>query len=125
MAKGFIILFLFLYLVLSTGVQVMIHTCGDSKSTTMMPLSTKTSCGCDDVHGEDLCCKTEFKLFKLDDTQNIQASIQIGKYLAEQACDIIIDQPLSIQHISTIPIEFKYSPPSAVSTNILNCTFLI
>lgn len=107
------------------GVRMMIHTCGESKSITLTPLSTKASCGCEDTYGEDSCCKTEFKVFKLDDTQNKPALVQSEKYLLEQPFIFVIDQSLLIQHVSTIPIEFKYSPPSAVFTNILNCTFLI
>jgi hypothetical protein len=125
MTKSFTILFLVLYLLLSTGVRVMIHTCGESTTTTMMPLSTRAACGCDDTNGEDSCCKTEFKLFKLEDAQNARAIVQIDKCSTEQTCNIAIDQSLPIQHISTIPVEFKYSPHPAVSTNILNCMFLM
>jgi hypothetical protein len=125
MTKKLSISFILLYLMLSTGVQIMIHTCGDSKSISMIPLSTKSPCGCDDTNSENSCCKTEFKLFKLKDTQNRPALVQTENYLTEQTCISVVDQPLSVQHVSTIHIELKYSPPSTTSTNILNCTFLI
>ncbi len=71
MKKFLTISFLALYLTLSTGVNILIHTCGGESTALVATGTVEDPCGCDDAEESEKCCTTELKSVRLDDVQKI------------------------------------------------------
>jgi len=115
------------YLLVTMGVTVAIHFCGDSiTSVHMLPFQQDdSSCGCDDSAAPDDCCKTEIKSFQLNNEQIAAQGIQLScpqtdfNVWAQSSCE----QLFSSNSIQTVLPAF--SPPDSPQPYILHCTLLI
>jgi hypothetical protein len=118
------IIFIGIYLSLSAGVNVLIHTCGGERTVDVMPTSTSDPCGCAEEMSDDMCCTLVLKVFRLDDEQ------QAAKTATVTSLDYcVLDYPSTIEvplsEVVAAPVPVDASPPPPVPPTILNCTFLI
>jgi hypothetical protein len=115
-----------MYFVISSGVVVNIHYCmGRVKEVKYQTLAEK-KCGCGKMAAKN-CCKTSFKLVKLEDAQ--KASTAFYKIEAPAA---ILTSAVSLYLAPMIPSAdrdyvYGHSPPllSAQDTYLQNCVFRI
>lgn len=127
--KTFInILILPVYISLSVGLNVLLHTCGDYTTVYMIPLSTQDPCNKGGSHGccdKDPCCKLEIKVFHINDSQ-LQSQIphQENK-VSFGAIMPNIGQAILLRGYHPPVIPANTSPPRNISKHILDCTFLI
>ena len=126
MKKALTIIFLFIYVILTVGLNIIIHTCG-GESETLLALSTyEDPCGCAEGMETDICCSTEFTSVKIDEVQNITSvptfhSISVSDVLFPQVISHGLFQDSDVQTINFIP----FSPPPNNDLNIINSVFLI
>ncbi|MEW5799300.1 MAG: hypothetical protein AB1728_09860 [Bacteroidota bacterium] len=127
MKKAFTILFLILYFVLNVGLNIMIHTCGGESVVLLAATSADDPCVCDDgVPMDDMCCTTELKTVKLDDSQKTTAEPTAEK-LAALDLLFIETEPALLFHDSGSRIHalIPFSPPPNRDFQISNSVFLI
>lgn len=80
MKKVFTILLLLLYLALNVGVNILVHTCSGESEALLVTSEAKDPCVCgDEMPMEDMCCTTELKTVKLDDSQKTVAEPTVEK----------------------------------------------
>jgi hypothetical protein len=115
-----------LYFVISSGVVVNIHYCmGRVKEVKYQTLAEK-KCGCGKMASKS-CCKTTFKLVKLEDAQKAAAAF----YNIEAPAALITTQtnPFAAPVLPSADRLYVYghSPPllSAQDTYLQNCVFRI
>ena len=72
MKKILTISFLTLYVTLSAGVNILIHTCGSESTALFATGKVADPCGCDDENSADKCCSTVMKTVQLDDAQKAE-----------------------------------------------------
>ncbi|MDD8017302.1 MAG: hypothetical protein PHP42_02895 [Bacteroidota bacterium] len=123
MKKPFIILFLLLYLALNVGVNIAIHTCGGASEALLVTSEAKDPCG-DGMPMQDMCCTTELKTVKLDDSQKVSLSAVEEKLLATIEVPVVNVSPLNNQPSSFV-ILTDISPPPHKDFQISNSIFLI
>jgi hypothetical protein len=58
-----------LYIVLTAGFQVLLHTCGGETTVHLFSGAGEDPCGCGDMHEQDRCCTTQVITVHLDDVQ--------------------------------------------------------
>ena len=119
--------FILLYLILTIGVQVSTHYCGNYAIDVKLYStdSEKEPSDCCGDPCESSCCKTKIQEFQIQDFY--QAELKYG-HLSIQVIDFI--QPIvSIdyfdQEISSQKYFISFHSPPINETNILNCTFRI
>jgi hypothetical protein len=125
--KSTTIFFLTMYLMLSVGVTLSMHFCGDRiTSIQLIPFaSTADRCGCNDSTGPDDCCKTEIKSIQLHDDQ---LSIQTDQSVAHQTeITVWLNEPAAPLYASesirrVLPTD---SPPGSTPSYILQRALLI
>lgn len=66
-----IISFLSVYVALSAGVNILVHTCGGESTALLATGTTEDPCGCDDGPDADKCCSTVLKTVQLDAAQKV------------------------------------------------------
>ncbi len=114
----------FIFLLLSGGVQILVHTCGGETTVEMMPGSTEDPCGCGDEGPGARCCTLELTCFQLDDMQKaIATPLPILEMIGAAEFPPALDLPAK-PSLGTAVVAGP-SPPQSVSPTILNCTFLI
>lgn len=127
MKKAFTITFLLLYAVMNIGVSVLIHTCGGESEALLVTSKVKDPCACgDEMSVDDMCCTTEIKTVKLDDSQKTAVEFTTEKLIAvdvvcneTESCNLFQDSGFRIQAL--IPI----SPPPNKDYQVTNSVFLI
>lgn len=127
MKKGFTILFLLLYLVLNVGLNIMIHTCGGESEALLATTSTEDPCVCsDDMPMAEMCCTTELKTVKLDDSQKNAAEPTVEK-LAALDMLFVETESAHLFHDSGLRIHalIPFSPPPDKDYQVSNSVFLI
>lgn len=127
MKKAFTILFLLLYIILNVGLNIMIHTCGGESEALLATMSAEDPCVCDDgIPMEDMCCTTELKTVKLDDSQKTAAELTVEK-LAALDLLFIEAEPALLFHDSGSRIHalIPFSPPPEKDYQVANSVFLI
>lgn len=122
MKRAVSLAFVLFFLLVSGGIQILVHTCGDETTVEMMPTSGEDPCGCGDESSDSRCCTVELGLFHLDEMQQPVAVHVPGVGM------VALSDLLPFQ--GTPPSEgfdrrLVVSPPSSVSPTILNCTFLV
>jgi hypothetical protein len=122
------ILIITVYLSLSAGFNILVHTCGDYTSVYVMPLSAEDPCNECGSHGccdKDPCCKLEIKVFHIYDSQ-LQSQIpkQYNKANFEEIIPTKSQDELLRGHLAPV-IPANTSPPEHIPKHILDCTFLI
>jgi hypothetical protein len=116
-----------MYLLITVGVTVAIHFCGETiTSVQMLPFhQNEKPCGCDDSATPDDCCRTEIKSFQLNDEQ---IAVQIDQpsspqtdlnLWAETSCE------KSFSSNSKRTVLPASSPPDSPPPYILHCALLI
>lgn len=75
MNRFFIIPLLFVYLTMSVGVTIMVHTCGGESEAMVATTSAEDPCGCGDLMPEERCCTTELSTVKLSDEQKSASAL--------------------------------------------------
>ncbi|NUN70330.1 MAG: hypothetical protein HUU02_11520 [Bacteroidetes bacterium] len=79
MNKLLIIPLLLVYLTMSVGVTIMLHTCGGETEAMVATTSTEDPCGCGEMMPEERCCTTELSIVKISDEQ-IGVPAQTGPF---------------------------------------------
>ena len=69
MKKLFAISLLALYVSLTIGMNVVIHTCGGKADIMVTTTTVENPCDCADEMPTDMCCTTTVTTLKLDDAQ--------------------------------------------------------
>jgi hypothetical protein len=118
------ITFILVFLLLSGGVQILVHTCGGETTVELMPVSAGDPCGCENGPPDARCCTVELKSFHLDDMQRT-----IAAPLLKVEPIAIVELP-HLQNFTAAEVferqfPVNHSPPRTVSATILNCTFLV
>ena len=124
MKRVFPLVFVIFFVLLSAGLQILVHTCGGETTVELMPTSAEDPCGCDSQPIDGGCCTIELKTFPLDDMQQradvqlptVGASVLAG--LAPSACEATAGRH------GPCPVAAPF-PPSSAPPTILYCTFLI
>lgn len=127
MKKAFTILFMALYLVLNVGLNVMVHTCGGESEALLATTAIEDPCGCaDDMSSADMCCSTEIKTIKLDDSQKIAAAQPVEQLIANDLFFVESPSVELFQDSSYCLIAFiSFSPPPNKDYQVSNSSFLI
>jgi hypothetical protein len=114
-----------LYIVLTAGFQVLLHTCGGETTVHLFSGAGEDPCGCGDMHEQDRCCTTQVITVHLDDVQQ-------GATVTLPAPDVTVSltparpqDGLVYQPAVAVLQTAGSSPPSSTPSHILNCTFLI
>ncbi|MFA6456894.1 MAG: hypothetical protein WCW40_08740 [Bacteroidota bacterium] len=126
MNKALIILFLPLYVILSVGLNIQVHTCGGESEAMLATTAAEDPCGCADELSADRCCTTEISTVKIDDAQ--QASIAAVVTPLTVLEILAVDLPMQItvdgtdfsQHFLS-----SFSPPPLTDLTVRNSVFLI
>jgi hypothetical protein len=126
MQKIFIITLMFIYLTLSVGLNIIVHTCGGKSETILAASTVEDPCGCGDMMPDDRCCTTEVTTVKLNDDQKTvvtslekQLSVNTITYPA-----LTTQRPAAGTEQTTIFIS-SFSPPPNTDLTIINSVFLI
>ncbi|MCK9409285.1 MAG: hypothetical protein WCX28_03270 [Bacteriovoracaceae bacterium] len=126
MQKIITILLVFVYLTLSAGLNIIVHTCGGESEMMLATTNVEDPCGCGDEMAADQCCTTEVTTVKLADDQKTNI-ITIDQQLS--VCAVVLpcesmntqsDEP----NVSTLYHLF-FSPPPKNDLCIVNSVFLI
>jgi hypothetical protein len=120
-----IIAFLCLYLVLTAGFQILVHTCGGETTVHMLSGAGDDPCGCGDIPEQDRCCTTQVITVHLDDVQQGAAPSLPGPDLVVTQMPPLSDHVLVDPSPAIMVLTAGTSPPPSTSPHILNCTFLI
>jgi len=123
MRKPFIIAFLAVYLVLTTGFTVLIHTCGGYSTVEAIPLSTEDPCGCMDEN--ESCCTLEIREFQIDGDQKA-ATVELPQVKIAEAVHFA-DETDALSGAEGLARPFIPDRPSSpvIPLHILHCTLLI
>jgi hypothetical protein len=116
-----------MYLLVSVGVTLSLHFCGDSiTSVQMLPFASKNDrCGCDDVTAPDDCCKTEIKSIQLNDDQLVAITVQPDS--PQTDLTVWFDEPaVPVYASKTVSqVLIAESPPGSIPIYILQGSLLI
>ncbi|MDP1675919.1 MAG: hypothetical protein Q8L88_03560 [Bacteroidota bacterium] len=127
MKKPIAILMLFVYTVLTAGMTVIVHTCGEESETTIAVSEAKDPCACGDEMSVDMCCATEIKTVKIDDEQKVIATATIIEKLV--ILENLVPPQFSTEQFLDSGIEFQFaanvSPPPKTDITLVNSVFLI
>lgn len=126
MQKILTIALLFVYLTLSVGLNILVHTCGGESETLLATTRVEDPCGCNDDMSSDKCCTTEITTIQLSNEQKASVTT-IDQRLAVcgdvPVCTVIVDHSLDSEFSSVFLSSF--SPPPTYDRNIVNSVFLI
>ena len=127
MKKAFTIFFLLLYIVLNIGLNIMIHTCGGESEALLATTSAEDPCVCgDNMQMDEMCCTTELKTVKLDDSQKTVAEPTVKKLTALNLL-FVETASVTLFHDSGLRIHalIPFSPPPEKDYQVSNSVFLI
>lgn len=126
MKKTFTIVLLLLYLTLNVGLTILVHTCAGESEALLVTSEVKDPCACsDEMSMDDMCCATELKTVKLDDSQQITSSAPVEKLVV---VDLLVDAQTSATITTVTGFAFRtipFSPPPNKDYQIFNSVFLI
>jgi hypothetical protein len=129
MKKAFTIILLAIYVTLSVGMTIIVHTCGGESQTIIAVSSIEDPCGCNDAVSSDVldkCCTTELKSAKIDDAQKISSATITEKLTVLGQVSVPVFSLLQNDD-SHHSFEFTpyVSPPPNTDIIIVNSVFLI
>jgi hypothetical protein len=126
MRKIFSITFLAVYVVLTAGMNIVIHTCGGEASASIATSVFKDPCGCsDEMPTEDMCCTVSIKSIQIDDEQLSAAQfISQNIFLTDILPLELFSIPLTGNYSTTL-FSLDTSPPLNEAIHISHCVFLI
>lgn len=126
MMKKFITISLIpIYLFLTSGVNILVHTCGGTSSAYIMPISTEDPCTENNMQGcscSSSCCKMELKVFQVHEYQiisGIQTQVQDSYFISDNNISDIQHSGYSFCFANSL------SPPVKIPKHLFNCTLLI
>jgi hypothetical protein len=131
--KIFTISFLVVYLTLSVGMNILVHTCGGESQASLVTTSAKDPCVCDDgassdeqstIAPVDMCCTMEFKAVQLDDVQTV-VPVHVEQNLSVAGILPSIEHSIFNVQYSTSNIYLDTSPPPDKDYQTSNSVFLI
>ncbi len=126
MKKTFVILMVVVYVILSMGMTIIVHTCGGESKAIIAVDNVKDPCSCGDEMSTDMCCTTEIKTVKIDDDQ---LSVVTPDAIKLFVVDILPLESFSLntnRYSEFIPCFFSdTSPPLSNDLTVSNCVFLI
>lgn len=125
MKRAALLTFIIFFLLLSGGIQILVHTCGGETTATLMPSSAEDPCGCSDSSPDGGCCTVELKTFHLDDIKQPATSGVIHAAPFTFASAIPAPDVAAAGRFEPLVAAITPSPPSAVSRTILYCSFLV
>jgi hypothetical protein len=128
----FTILFLIIYLILSVGMNILVHTCSGESTATIATTKAVDPCVCEDETSAsqpnfsmaDMCCTTELKTVQIDDAQTITPANIEQNLVAAGILPTIEISTFDTQRSSFI-IFNDTSPPPDKDYQISNSVFLI
>lgn len=131
--KQFFAIFIFVvYSVFTVGLNVLIHTCGGESESMIVTTEAVDPYMCGDsmpagsgmnIVPADDCCSTEFKMVKIDESQNIPVSSFAGT-VTETA--LLQTNDTASPHTLALPlIVTPNTSPPHVEIHIFNSVFLI
>lgn len=120
------------YLILSVGMNILVHTCSGESTATVATTKAVDPCICSDktpgaqleMNAEDMCCTTELKSVHLDDAQTVTPANVEQNLIAVGTVPTIGILSFDI-HRSLFVILGDTSPPSNKDLHISNSVFLI
>ena len=119
---------LFVYTVLTAGMTIIIHTCGEESETMIATAVVEDPCGCDDLAASqimDKCCTTEVKNTKIDDAQKVSIASIIEKLTDIKQIQTPIVTLVNNDSQTNFLFTPTVSPPPNTDLNIVNSVFLI
>jgi hypothetical protein len=126
MKKVLTISFLMLYLTLSVGLNIIVHSCGDSSETFLATTSVDDPCACSGMMPTDKCCTTVLTTVQVDDVQKASiASIDDQLTVLEIVPVNTSIVPLPIDSGFRLYTLTSFSPPPPNDLCISNSVFLI
>jgi hypothetical protein len=126
MKRSLVAILALIYFAISSGVVLNVHYCMGRVSSVKLDLAGAKTCACGKSEPKK-CCKTELKVFKIEDTQkaafasyDIQAPVAI---ITNETGIFYLPEYLSADHQS----HYAHSPPllSAQDTYLRNGVFRI
>jgi hypothetical protein len=114
-----------LYIVLTAGFQVLLHTCGGETTVQLLPGGGEDPCGCGDVPEQDRCCTTQVITVHLDDVQQGATVTLPAPDVTVSLTPAVLLNSLVYQPAVALLQTAGSSPPSSTPSHILNCAFLI
>ncbi len=125
MKKIFAISFIALYLILTVGVNILVHTCSGESDAMFAAVKIEDPCVCgENMPVDNMCCRTELKTIKVNDVQT-SASVTIEQNLVLIGIIPAIEISASAIRHSSFVIVSDTSPPPNKDLNISNSVFLI
>ena len=127
MKKVFSISLVSLYLFLTVGVNILIHTCGGKATVVVATTSVQDPCrNCEGADVDEMCCSTVVKTLQINDEQLAVAPEIINPLVI---VDLLPVETISV-HLLDSPTETVHyftdtSPPPNQELNIINSVFLI
>jgi hypothetical protein len=126
MQKIVTIVLLFVYLTLSVGLNILVHTCGGESEAILATARVEDPCGCDDDMSADKCCTTEITTIQLSNEQKASVTTidqQLVVCGEAPVCTVVVDHSDGSEFSSVFLSSF--SPPPAYDRCIVNSVFLI
>jgi hypothetical protein len=118
-----VIAFLGVYLLLSAGFTLLVHTCSGYTTVTPMPLSSEDPCGCGEEESAR-CCTVELRDFLISDAQKAASTESLTTTFA--ALQVLPAATFSILEDGGISAPvIGPSPPIHTPLTLLHCSLLI
>lgn len=117
-----------IYLSLSVGLNVLLHTCGDYTNAYVMPISVEDPCTNNGSHGccsQAPCCKLELKIFHINDSQLQTQNPQPENVFLQNAINPAKEHDVLLRSLFSPIVLVDTSPPRNTPQYILDRTFLI
>jgi len=115
-----------LYLTLTIGLNIVVHTCGGVSETTVATAAFEDPCGCGDEAPEDKCCTTELTTVHLDDEQQARTATFVQPLtVSDVAMPAAWAAPMYDGSTFSALLPSEFSPPPNNDLCIANSVFRI
>ncbi|MBP6673509.1 MAG: hypothetical protein KA247_10190 [Bacteroidetes bacterium] len=112
MKKLLIISLLTVYVALSAGVNIFVHTCGGESTALLATSKVEDPCGCDDEADADKCCTSVLTTVQLDAAQKVSAGTVCLTLPVTETLPLIAGIAQSVDEYSLFNRLFtSFSPP--------------
>ncbi len=116
------LLFLFFYLLSTSGVAVNVHYCAGKISSVSLAFESKKNCGCDSKKTNRNCCKDKKHFYKVEDSHKLNPDLKLCyKSYIQENC--LFDLALRYKTVGNLSNTF--SLPSSKAPPGLNQTLHI
>ncbi len=112
MKKLLIISLLTVYVALSAGVNIFVHTCGGESTALLATSKVEDPCGCDDEADADKCCTSVLTTVQLDAAQKIPPCTSCEPLSVTETLPLFTGIAQSVDELSLFNRHFtSFSPP--------------